>query len=149
MKQCFVLLFFVSFLSELKAQMPESTLLPSRQAYLIKSKHQRTAACVLAGTGIIGMLAGAATAMEHMSFSFSFYGSSEPKPKDNSGEGLFIAGATVFAAGLGFTIASAINKHKANKANLTTQLKMENAPLFASLGKGALTYPAVAFRVPL
>lgn len=148
MKKFLTLLFLLFFISGLKAQMSKSTLLSSGQAYLTRSKHQRTAAFVLSGTGLVGMLAGVGTALDHMSFSFSFYGNAEPQPKNKSGEGLFIAGATVFAAGLGFAIASVINKHKANKANLTTLLKMENAPL-ANVEKEIGAYPAVAFRLRL
>lgn len=149
MKKFLTLLLLLSFISGLKAQTSESILLSSRQVYLTRSKHQRTAAFVLSGTGLVGMLAGAGTAMDHMSFSFSFYGNAEPQPKNNSGEGLFIAGATVFAAGIGFAIASVINKHKANKASLTSLLKTENAPLLATVEKRIGVYPAVAFRLRL
>ena len=58
-------------------------------------------------------------------------------------------GATVFAAGLGFAVAALINKNKANKASVTTLLKMENASFLVKQGKGEAVYPAVAFQFRL
>ena len=149
MKHFFLLLFLVCFFSGLKAQTSETFVPASGEIYLTRSKHQRTAAWVLSGAGLVGMVAGAGTAMQHMSFSISFYGSpAAPEPKQNSGEGLFIAGAIVFAAGIGFAVASAVNKHKANKA-LTTLLKVENASFVSTQAKREVAYPAVAFRLRL
>jgi len=102
----------------------------TKQHYLEKSKHQKTAGWILAGGGVILEISGA-IAYQYGNASILLLG----------------AGLLSQVASIPFFISAAINKHKSKKASLS--LKFEKTPGIQPAGVGVRSNPEITLKINL
>ena len=122
---------------------PTSTL--TKQDYLQKSKHQKTAAWILLGSGTALIIAGSAIALNDATNDIIGVWVGQSDPGDNGGTALFLAGVAVAGVSIPLFIASGRNKRKAMEFSLNNQkIMMQPYRGFASR-----VAPSLSLRVQL
>lgn len=127
------------------SQQPSSQSL-NETNYLLKSKHQKTAAWVLLAGGAtlttVGLIVGVNSAANELVQIIT----------DEKDDGSFVAGEVMFAAGLASIIGSvplflASGRNKRKAGEVTLSMKIETVPIVKASLMNSYRYPAVSLRI--
>lgn len=131
------------------AQQSESSVTLTGKEYLIKARHQKTAAWLFLAAGAGGLLGTAlADASNQTADAFGVlftFGTYEPEKKSYAAG--YVISFVCMAASIPLFISASNNKQKAKAASV--YFKMEKAPMPQSTGIVKTSYPSLAVKIPL
>ena len=125
----------------LHAQQTQKTNGLSRDQYMQRSKSQSKTGLIILGSGVVLGTIG------YITFSQNFDLSSGNSGAADAGGFMFLAGTAAVLTSVGFFIASAVNRGKAN--SMTLNLKMEKGAPGIVYRMAPTYFPAVSVRFPI
>lgn len=151
MKKVIFYLFLLVSAAPLFAQQAEEPQPTTRQDYLIKSRHQKTAAGILTGAGTAGLLstlsAEASQALGGSLITLFSLGTVEPEYKSYAVP--YLLSAAAVGGGIALFLAASKSKRRAREMDISSFLKMERAPVVQTAGRTMQAFPALAWRLRL